>query len=458
MLVFSILLLVGACSAIEDFHKVGDDAKLFSRLDSLFSPSQGKHSLISPSRLPSFLPNPSLRVFHSAGSAPWDLPSKPLLSFPWTRRNSAANLDFPRFSDTPFKKTLFSDRPIPHFPLTFPHFPTVRPLLKFKNTERTNIWEDFFDKTETDKQDQDRENFFDTTETSTNQPRKDFFHREFTFQLHGDPLKKVAGHVNTFRKDMAQHVVSPLLNLFNRFLDSAINVEIPDAAANSEDEDEKLDEFIKNHHSEILDPSVVEHTGLPTPNIDTDLDEDFKNLDPNVEVHMGLPSTDVYEDKEEENIPTEVINPIVELTRLPETNMDEDIVDIDQIEPVFDLDENADDDSETLASGVVEHTGIQELMKEIDLDIDQVDPEVDIKEKLDEGSETLASGVAEHTGISDLMALLDDVQEDTPQTKESAQETQPEGFEYKTQKTEGSHEDSNIPAFYSVEPIVHLLP
>merc|ERR1719246_184908 len=99
-----------------------------------------------------------------------------------------------------------------------------------------------------------------------------------------------------------------------------------------------------------------------------------------------------------------------------------------------------------------------DLMEETNLDIDRVDPEVDFKNNVDDDSETLSSGVAEHTGIKDLMALLDDVQEDTPKTEESAEETQPEGFEYKTQNTEGIHDDSNIPAFYSAEPIIHLIP
>jgi len=155
---------------------------------------------------------------------------------------------------------------------------------------------------------------------------------------------------------------------------------------------------------------VVEHTGLPQDNLDDNIPIDvIEILDPNVVKHIGVPNS----------IKNEITN----------ENDDNDlsIVDIDEVDP--------EENSETLASGVAEHTGIKDLK---------------------ESSETLASGVAEHTGIQDLMQLLDNVdseedsKNDTQKYNQSTKQSQPEVDE-SSNSTEGTID-------LEFEPIIHLIP
>merc|ERR1712083_1115174 len=82
------------------------------------------------------------------------------------------------------------------------------------------------------------------------------------------------------------------------------------------------------------------------------------------------------------------------------------------------------------------------------VNIDEVDPE--------ENSETLASGVAEHTGIQDLMQLLDkvdseeDSKNDTQKYNQSTKQSKPEVDE-SSNSTEGTID-------LEFEPIIHLIP
>merc|ERR1711997_234807 len=222
--------------------------------------------------------------------------------------------------------------------------------------------------------------------------------------------------------------VSPLLNMFNHFLDTAIGLvsneashpEKEDAESNAQSQDSNVEESANDTNSNLqadlkgvmekddikildpnvvknfgipnedeeesyediaLDPAVVEHTGLPQDNLDDNIPiDDIEILDPNVVKHIGVPNSIKNENTNENDL---------------------SIVDIDEVDP--------EENSETLASGVAEHTGIQNL---------------------EESSETLASGVAEHTGIQDLMQLLDnvdseeDTKNDTQKYNQSAKQSQ----------------------------------
>merc|ERR1712241_1653701 len=111
----------------------------------------------------------------------------------------------------------------------------------------------------------------------------------------------------------------------------------------NEDEEE-------SHEDIALDPAVIEHTGLPQDNLDDNLPiDDIKILDPNVVKHIGVPNSIKNENTNEND------------------DGDLSIVDIDEVDP--------EENTETLASGVAEHTGIQDLMQLLD----NVDSEEDSK-------------------------------------------------------------------------------
>jgi len=473
-----LLLLLGTCGAFTHRDKVGDGVDSWTRLPSLPFP---------PWRRSLFGDRPHSVFLSSSG---WNIPeakktvTPPRLPFPWNRRNFAHHHStFPSFSESPHTpqspdhifKDLFS-------PLPFPPFPTVRPFFASKNNQLSTFFEDLL-KTpiqhqdwSSPQQDQDSpnvdqdEDWFSTTEPdkkldlpsedTIDKHTPDYFNHEFTIHLHGDPLRKVVKHVGTFNADLADHVgdtVSPLLNMFNHFLDTAIGLvsneashpEKEDTESNAESQDSNVEESANDTNSSLeadlkeamekddieildpnvvksfgipnedeeesyediaLDPAVVEHTGLPLDNIDDNLSiDDIEILDPNVVKHIGVPNS----------IKNEITN----------ENDDNDlsIVDIDEVDP--------EENSETLASGVAEHTEIKDL---------------------EESSETLASGVAEHTGIQDLMQLLDNVdseedsKNDTQKYNQSTKQSQPEVDE-SGNSTEGTID-------LEFEPIIHLIP
>merc|ERR1711971_856512 len=427
-----LLLLLGTCGAFNHRDKVADGVDSWARLPSVPFP---------PWRRSLFGDRPHSVFLSSSG---WNIPeakksvTPPRLPFPWNRRNFAHHHStFPRFSESPHTpqspdhifKDLFS-------PLPFPPFPTVRPFFASKNNQLSTFFEDLL-KTpiqhqdwSTPQQDQDSpnvdqdEDWFSTTETdkkldlppkdTNDKHTQDYFNHEFTIQLHGDPLRKVVKHVGTFNADLADHVgdtVSPLLNMFNNFLDTAIDLvsneashpEKQDTESNAESQDSNVEESANDTNSsleadlkgvmekddiEILDPNVVKSFGIPNEDEEESY-EDIEILDPNVVKHIGVPNSIKNEN----------------------TN------------------ENDDNDLSIV-------------------DIDEEDPE--------ESSETLASGVAEHTGIQDLMQLLDNVdseedsKNDTQKYNQSTKQSQPEVDE-SSNSTEGTID-------LEFEPIIHLIP
>merc|ERR1740129_2698509 len=164
--------------------------------------------------------------------------------------------------------------------------------------------------------------------------------------------------------------------------------------------------------------------------------DDIEILDPNVVKSFGIPNED-----EEESYEDIVLDPaVVEHTGLPLDNIDENL---------------SIDDIEILDPNVVKHIGVPNSIKNENddndlfiVDIDEVDPE--------ENSETLASGVAEHTGIQDLMQLLDNVdseedsKNDTQKYNQSIKQSQPEVDE-SGNSTEGTIDLEFV-------PIIHLIP
>merc|ERR1711971_677142 len=464
-----LLLLLGTCGAFNHREKVGDGVDSWARLPSLPFP---------PWRRSLFGDRPHSVFLSSSG---WNIPeakktvTPPGLPFPWNRRNFAHHHStFPRFSESPHTpqspdhifKDLFS-------PLPFPPFPTVRPFFASKNNQLSTFFEDLL-KTpiqhqdwSTPQQDQDSpivdqdEDWFSTTETdkkldlpskdTNDKHTQDYFNHEFTIHLHGDPLKKVVKHVGYFHADLADHVgdtVSPLLNMFNNFLDTAIDLvsneashpEKQDTESNAESQDSNVEESANDTNSsleadlkgvmekddiEILDPNVVKSFGIPN----EDEEESYEDiaLDPAVVEHTGLPQDDI--EILDPNVVKHIGVPNSIKNEITNENDDNDlsIVDIDEVDP--------EENSETLASGVAEHTGIQDLK---------------------ESSETLASGVAEHTGIQDLMQLLDNVdseedsKNDTQKYNQSTKQSQPEVNE-SSNSTEGTID-------LEFEPIIHLIP
>merc|ERR1711971_437532 len=419
-----LLLLLGTCGAFNHREKVGDGVDSWARLPSLPFP---------PWRRSLFGDRPHSVFLSSSG---WNIPeakktvTPPRLPFPWNRRNFAHHhSNFPSFSEsphTPQSPDLFSPLPTVH----------VRPFFASKNNQLSTYFEDLLKMPiqhqdwSTSRQDQDSpivdqdEDWFSTTETdkeldlpskdTNDKHTQDYFNHEFTIQLHGDPLRKVVKHVGTFNADLADHVgdtVSPLLNMFNHFLDTAIDLvsneashpEKQDTESNAESQDSNVEESANDTNSsleadlkgvmekddiEILDPNVVKSFGIPNEDEEESY-EDIEILDPNVVKHIGVPNSIKNEN----------------------TN------------------ENDDNDLSIV-------------------DIDEEDPE--------ESSETLASGVAEHTGIQDLMQLLDNVdseedsKNDTQKYNQSTKQSQPEVDE-SSNSTEGTID-------LEFEPIIHLIP
>merc|ERR1712051_198221 len=248
------------------------------------------------------------------------------------------------------------------------------------------------------------------------------------------------GHVGRFHADLADHVgdtVSPLLSMFNHFLDTAIGI-VSNEASHPEKEDTKS-------NAESQDSNVEESANDTNSSLEADLKEamekdDIEILDPNVVKSFGIPHKD-----EEESYEDIALDPaVVEHTGLPQENLDDNL-------PI--------DDIEILDPNVVKHIGVPNSIKdEITnddndndlsiMDIDEVDPE--------ENSETLASGVAEHTGIQDLMQLLDNVdseedsKNDTQKYNQSTKQSQPE-FDESGNSIEGTID-------LEFEPIIHLIP
>merc|ERR1711971_80621 len=439
-----LLLLLGTCGAFNHREKVGDGVDSWARLPSLPFP---------PWRRSLFGDRPHSVFLSSSG---WNIPeakktvTPPRRPFPWNRRNFAHHHStFPSFSEsprTPQSPDLYS-------PLPFPPFPTVRPFFASKNNQLSTYFEDLLKMPiqhhdgSTPQQDQDSpivdqdEDWFSTTETdkeldlpskdTNDKHTQDYFNHEFTIHLHGDPLKKVVKHVGYFHADLADHVgdtVSPLLNMFNNFLDTAI-----DLVSNEASHPEKQD---TESNAESQDSNVEESANATNSSLEADLKgvmekDDIEILDPNVVKSFGIPNED-----EEESYEDIALDPaVVEHTGLPQ------------------------DDIEILDPNVVKHIGVpnsikNEITNENDdndlsiVDIDEVDPE--------ENSETLASGVAEHTGIQDLMQLLDNVdseedsKNDTQKYNQSTKQSQPEVDE-SSNSTEGTID-------LEFEPIIHLIP
>merc|ERR1711997_345826 len=109
--------------------------------------------------------------------------------------------------------------------------------------------------------------------------------------------------------------VSPLLNMFNHFLDTAIGL-VSNEASHPEKEDAES-------NAQSQDSNVEESANDTNSSLEADLKkvmekDDIEILDPNVVKSFGIPNEESYEDI--------AVDPaVIEHTGLPQDNLDENL-------------------------------------------------------------------------------------------------------------------------------------